>query len=143
MSVEGGNKLSRVLQGMTERVTSATYVKVGFLSQSTYPDGKPVAMIAAIHNFGKWPFFSNMIREKSPEWGPAIGQLLVDNDYDAARALALAGEGVVGQLRESIVNTNAPPLAESTIKRKGFAKPLVETGHMLNSADYEVVDTRS
>ena len=29
-------------------------------------------------------------------------------------------------------------LAESTIARKGFAKPLVETGHMLNSVDYEV-----
>ncbi len=141
MAVRGGNKFSRKLQEMAEGLGSARGVKVGFLSGATYPDGKPVAMVAAIHNFGRWPFFSDMIRAKSPEWGPAIGQLLVDNDYDARRALSLAGEGVAGQLRQSIVDTVAPPLAESTVKRKGHDKPLVETGHMLNSVDYLVDDS--
>lgn len=140
MGISGGDKFSKILQGMAGRVSSAQAVKIGFLAGATYPDGKPVAMIAAIHNFGKWPFFTNMIREKSPEWAPAIGQLLVDNDYDATKALTLTGEAVAGQLRQSIVDTVAPPLAESTIERKGFDKPLVETGHMLNSIDYEVVN---
>ena len=51
---------------------------------------------------------------------------------------ALAGEAIAGQLRQSIVDTNSPALAESTIRRKGFSKPLVDTGHMLQSVDYEV-----
>ncbi len=138
MTVRGGDKLSAELQRITRMATNAKEVRVGFLAEATYPDGKPVAMIAAIHNWGKWPFFSNMIRQKSPEWGPATGALLKANDYDAAKTLAQVGEAVVGQLRQSIVDTNEPPLAESTIRRKGFDKVLVETGHLLNSADYEV-----
>jgi len=53
-------------------------------------------------------------------------------------ALARMGEGIAGQLRESIQSTNSPPLAESTIEAKGFEKPLIDTGHMWNSVAYEV-----
>jgi hypothetical protein len=47
-------------------------------------------------------------------------------------------EAIAGQLRESIIKTNAPPLSPRTIARKGFAKPLIDTSHMINSVDYEV-----
>ena len=80
-----------------------------------------------------------MIAKKSPEWPAAVGALLVANDYDVERTLDQAGFAIAGQLRESIQQTNAPPLAESTIRRKGHDKPLVDTGHMLNSVDHEVV----
>lgn len=136
--LKGGDKFESVLAEIGAKAGNAETVKVGFLAGATYPDGKPVALIAAIHNYGKWPFFSNMVQAKSPEWGPATGELLKANGYDAARTLAMVGEAVTGQLRQAIVDTWAPPLAESTIRRKGFDKPLVETGHMLNSADYEV-----
>lgn len=145
MPIKGGDKLEAELQRMAGAVTSAETVKVGFLAGATYPNGTPVAMIAAIQNWGApragippRPFFSNMIAAKSPEWGPATGALLVANDYDAAKTLAQVGEAVSGQLRQSIIDTNAPPLAASTVARKGFDKPLVDTGVMLNSIDYEV-----
>ena len=51
------------------------------------------------------------------------------------------GLGIKGQLQQSIIETNAPPLAESTVARKGFEKPLVDTSHMLNSVDFEVRNT--
>jgi hypothetical protein len=157
--IKGGDKLSAKLQAMAGKVTSAQSVKVGFLADKTYPDGTPVAMIAAIQNWGApsvgipaRPFFSNMIKNKSKEWGPATGALLVANDYDAARTLNQVGEAVTRQLRESIVDTNSPPLAESTLRKRGVsgmvydktkpstfgAKPLVDTGVMLDSVDYEV-----
>lgn len=146
MAVKGGDKFAAELQRIAGRVKSAQRVKVGFLAGATYPDGTPVAMIAAIHNWGApkanippRPFFTDMVRSKSPEWGPATGELLVANDFDALKTLQMVGEAVVGQLRQAIVDMNAPPLAESTIARKGFAKPLVDTGHMLNSVDYAVV----
>jgi hypothetical protein len=48
------------------------------------------------------------------------------------------GAGIAGQLRQSIIDLVAPPLAPSTIKRKGFDKPLIDQGIMLSSVDYEV-----
>lgn len=143
--MKGGDALKAELERIARMASSAKEVRVGFLEGATYPNGTPVAMIAAIQNWGApragippRPFFSNMIAAKQPEWGPAIGALLRANNYDALRTLQQAGEAVAGQLRQSIVDTNAPPLAESTIARKGFSTPLVETGHMLNSVDYEV-----
>jgi len=145
MSIRGGDKLAARLDHIARMAGNASAVKVGFLAEATYPDGTPVAMIGAIQEFGApragippRPFFRTMIARKQHEWGPAVGALMIDHDYDALRVLQLAGEAIAGQLRQSIVDTNAPPLAESTIKRKGFAKPLVDTGHMLNSVDYEV-----
>lgn len=144
-TITGGGGLEKLLRELNERAHNASSVSVGFLSGSTYPDGTPVAMVAAVQNFGApragippRPFFSNMIADKSREWGPALGALLVDNGFDAFRALQLAGEGISGQLRQSIIDTNSPALAQATIDRKGFSKPLVDTGQMLQSVAYEV-----
>ena len=145
VEVTGGERLERTLSDIARLASNAKEVRVGFLADATYPDGKPVALIAAIQNWGApsrgippRPFFSDMIQKRQHEWGPAIGNLLVKNGYDALRTLQLTGEAVAGQLRTSIVETNDPPLAPSTIRRKGFSKPLVDSGHMLNSVDYEV-----
>lgn len=147
VEVTGGERLERTLSDIARLASNAKEVRVGFLADATYPDGKPVALIAAIQNWGApsrgippRPFFSDMIQKRQHEWGPAIGNLLVNNGYDALRTLQLTGEAVAGQLRTSIVETNDPPLAPSTIARKGFAKPLVSTGHMLNSVDWEVTE---
>lgn len=117
-------------------------VRVGFLEKATYPDGKSVASIAAVNEFGgsgpPRPFFRNMIKANAPSWGDDVGKVLKATNFDASRTLGLMGERIVGQLRQSIRDLTSPPLAPSTVRRKGFSKPLVETGVMLNSADYEV-----
>jgi hypothetical protein len=143
--IQGGRKFEAYLEHMARQISTANSVKVGFLSSATYPNGTPVAMIAAIQNWGApsvgipaRPFFTDMISKKSPEWPAAIAGLLKSHDYDAASTLRLTGEAVVGQLRQSIRDLNDPPLAPSTIKRKGFSKPLISTGHLLQSVDYEV-----
>ena len=142
----GGIGFAAAMAQLAAHLTNACAVRVGFLEGATYPDGKPVAMIAAIQDGGApgagippRPFFRNMIAAKQAEWGPAMAGLMQANGNDAARVLALTGEAIKGQLQQSIRDTNAPPLAPSTIARKGFAKPLIETGHMMNSVDYEVV----
>lgn len=84
------------------------------------------------------PFIRNMIAAKSGEWPSAVAELLKANNYDAAKTLAQTGGAIAGQLQQSIVDTNSPPLAAATIERKGFDKPLVETGQMLNSVTYKV-----
>lgn len=103
-----------------------------------------VASVAFFQEFGTAtipprPFFRNMIRKKSKEWGPALAIQLHNTNYDVNRSLAVLGEGIAGQLRESIIDTNSPPNAPSTIARKGHSKVLVDTGHMLQSVDYDVI----
>lgn len=144
-ATRGGDKFEAALKSIAEKASNASLVRVGFLENATYPDGKPVAMIAAIQEYGApsvgippRPYFRSMIAAKSPEWPAAIAGLLKTNDYDAAQTLGQTGEAVKGQLQESIVQTNSPPNAPSTIARKGHDKPLVDSGHMLKSVDYEV-----
>lgn len=177
--ISGGQKLEKALAKISRNVSRAGSVKVGFLSNATYPDGTPVAMVAAIQNWGApkakippRPFFSNMVRDKSPEWPRAVGDLLVANNFDTTAVLEQVGQGIAGQLRQSIVDTNDPPLRPVTLRLREMKradpdlkvtgktvgeaklslvsnpkislsetgrKPLVDTGHMLDSVDYQVV----
>lgn len=84
------------------------------------------------------PFFRNAIRKYGPQWGADMAAIIRANGFDAAKVLGLMGVRIKGQIQQSIVDLVSPPLAKSTIARKGFDKPLIETGHMLNSVDYEV-----
>lgn len=157
---KGGNKLAGALNRITNNLRRGKFVKSGFLRKATYPDGTSVAMIAAIQNYGApgvgippRPFFSNMIADKSPGWGVAVALNLKAANYDADVALNRVGEGIDKQLRQSIKDTNTPPLAPSTLAKRGYtgkafnkndpktfgAKPLVDTGIMLGSVNHEVV----
>ena len=130
----------------TARAVRARYAKRKARGALPGAAGTPaVAMVAAIQEFGApsrgippRPFFRNMVSAKSPEWPAALAALLEASNWDAVRALRLAGEVIAGQLRQSIRDTNSPPLAASTIARKGFSKPLIDTGHLFASVDYEV-----
>lgn len=146
VTVRGGrgleHALDRIGKGLGE---SEKVLRVGFLEDATYPDGTPVATVAAANEFGTStipprPFFRNMIAAKKAGWGPASAKLLKANDYDVDHTLNQVGMGIQGQLQQSILDTNAPPLAEATVKAKGFDKPLIDTGQMIRSVDYEVAD---
>jgi hypothetical protein len=147
MRFKGGEKFEAVLRSMAENLGRGALLHVGFLENAKYPDGKPVAMIALIQDSGApgagippRPFFRNMIAAKQGEWPAAIAGVLKDTDYDAQRTLEIVGHAIAGQLRQSIIDTNTPPLAASTIRRKGFEKPLIDTSHMINSIDREVTE---
>jgi hypothetical protein len=158
-SLKGDKKVLEQLRIVSDKLSKANEVEVGFLPDAKYPDGTQVAQVAFWNEFGTEripprPFFRNMIAAKSPEWGPALGGLIVKNGYDAEKALAQAGQAIAGQLRESILNTNTPPSAASTIAAKmrgsskstakahgilGPEKPLVDTGVMLSKIDSVVL----
>ena len=174
--IKGGDKLAAALAEISQKVTRAASVEVGFLKGALYDDGTSVAMVAAIQEFGApkvgippRPFFRTMVKEKSPEWPDAIGDLLVANGYDAEKTLGKTGEAIKGQLQEAISDTFEPPLSQVTLMlrkmraddpslvvtgktvaeaRKRVAdgeipsgvstKPLVDSGHLLDSVDYNV-----
>jgi len=191
--VTGGTNLEAKLREIAEKVGKANTVRIGFLENATYPDGTPVALVAATNEYGGTvtvpahdvtvnrkvkkdgefandgrfvkeadsnfqtthhvdeytvaiparPYFRNMIQNHKGEWGPALGKIVKAADYDSAVALGRLGEMVRDQLRDSIREFSDPPNAKSTVRKKGFDKPLVDSSHMLNTADYEVNDKTS
>lgn len=147
LGLKGGDKLREYLKRADTSLDKHMTLKVGFLAQATYPNGTPVAMIAAIQEFGApkagippRPFFRNMIAKYSSEWPKGFATQLRETKYDVHLTFERVGQAIAGQLRQSIVDTNEPALKPATIKRKGFDKPLVDTGVMLNSIDHEIVE---
>lgn len=118
-------------------------VSVGFLEGATYPDGTPVAAVAYWNEFGNSeqparPFFRQMIAKESQSWPKKMAKLAKVTGYDGDKVLGLMGEDIQGAIKQSINELESPPLAPSTIKAKGFSKPLIDTSHMINSVGYEV-----
>jgi len=96
---------------------------------------------AHVINIPPRPFFRNMIAQYGNTWGEEIAKRLEMNDYDVNLTLSMMGELIVGQLRQSINDLWEPPNAPSTIAKKGHDKPLIDTGFMWNSAEYNVINT--
>lgn len=120
--LSGGAGIEAKLKELSKLATKRATARVGFLEGATYPDGTPVALIAAIQNYGApargippRPFFSKMIVDNSPGWGDALAATFRAADMDAPHALELFGEGVAGQLRQAIVAMDAPPLSPVTL----------------------------
>lgn len=140
VTITGGNKLDAALSRIARQVAKPAKLQVGFMAGSTTPSGVSIPLIAALNEFGvpargqpPRPFFRSMIAKESPRWGELIAVLLKRHDYDAAAALGAAGTIIEEQLRQSIIELTSPPLAASTIARKGSDKPLIHHGDMLNS----------
>jgi hypothetical protein len=184
----GGAVLEAKLREIAEKVGKANTVNVGFLEGATYPDGTPVALIAATNEYGGTvtvpehdvtinrnlkkngefandgkfvkadkanfstthhvdeytvtiparPFFRSMIQKNKGDWPADLGKIIKAANYDSTVALGRLGKHVAEQLQESIRDFSEPGNAKSTIAKKGFDKPLVDSDHMLNSVDSEV-----
>lgn len=158
-TVRGGDKFNLALVEIARSLSSGGAVRIGFLENATYPiTGMSVAAVAFFQEYGTRsipprPFFRNMVAAKSGEWPAAIAGLVRTTGYNTQRVLELTGEAIKDQLKESIINTNSPPLARSTLIKRGVdpntrydptdastfgAKPLIDTAHMYNSVDFEV-----
>ena len=59
-------------------------------------------------------------------------------DYSVMRKLKLIGIEQAGQVQQTITDMKSPPNAASTIKKKGFDNPLIETGEMRAKISSEV-----
>ena len=144
-TLTGGGKLEGKLREFARWLSGAQTVRIGFLKGATYPNGTPVALVAAVQEFGAprrnippRPFFRDMIAARKGEWPAAIATLLKSNDFDAKKTLQMTGEAVAGQLRKSISDFHGAPLKPATIARKGSSKQLIDSGVMLQSVSYEV-----
>lgn len=153
VTIKGGAGLQKKLAEIAKNLSKASTLRVGFFEGSDYPDGTPVAMVAAIQNFGApkvgippRPFFSNMVKAKSPAWPAAVAANLKASNYDAKVTLAIIGEGIKGQLKESIIETNEPALSPVTVMLRGMKsndQSLVVTGKTVGEAAQRVKDKKT
>jgi hypothetical protein len=139
------NKLADKLARIVRSTQGLPRVSVGFLRDATYPDGTSVALVAAVNEFGApsrgqppRPFFRLMVANNSDTWPDAVAKNMLATDYDAHKTLDRVGQGIKGQLQQSIRDLTEPPLAPSTVQRKGFDKPLIDSGVMISAVDYRV-----
>lgn len=145
VTFKGGDKLKSELAKILRKAKNARSVDIGFMGGSTEADGTPVPLVAALNEYGApsrgqppRSFFRNMIANNKDGWGRILAGAMKGFDNDAERSLGLLGQEVQEQLQDSIRELKSPPLAPSTIARKGFAKPLIDTSTMLRSVTHKV-----
>lgn len=150
-------------QGISGR-TSAPHtpcVKAGFLPGATYPNGTPVAAIAAAQEFGAVshhktghgyavqvtpprPFLRPAMQQDAPHWAKVFQQAFVQNYsvlpllHAQNAALQATGAAMQASIVRAIQAVQTPPNAPSTLWHKKTQKPLVESGRLLKNVSYTV-----
>ena len=138
----GGKKLQRLLREAGKGGVSG--VKVGFFSTARYEDGTPVAAVAAWNEFGtetipERPFFRNALAESERSVGRILQAGLDTKKMVVDEQLAgRVGAHVQGKIQDSITALKEPPNAPEPVRRKGSSDPLLGTGTLRNSVDWEV-----
>jgi hypothetical protein len=147
VSVTGGEIFTRKMDDLSKKVRFAT-VDVGFMGDATErKTGISTALVAIFNEYGvpahhqpPRPFFRGMINAHQAEWPALIAKNLVDNDYDTHKTMDELGKHVADQLQDAILTYVGPPLAASTVARKGFDKQLIDTSDMINSIRHVMRD---
>ncbi|MDY5050864.1 MAG: hypothetical protein SPF17_05520 [Candidatus Mucispirillum faecigallinarum] len=127
-------------------------VKVGILENAANADtGASIAEYAYWNEFGTKnipprPFFRNAISDNTDKWALSIKNQLksmgITDKNVVEKALKRTGQLMRSDIQQSISEGGFKPLKPATIKRKGKATPLVDTGDMRNAISYEVTDSR-
>jgi len=134
---------------------------VGWGKNQKYPDGTPVAEVAAVQEFGSpadkippRPFMRPSIAEYQDKWVKSLvftANKVFQKDMSVAVGYRLMGDVVSGDIRKTISQIWSPKLAKRTIQARkakladggkaataGIEKPLIDTGLMLSSLTSEI-----
>ena len=106
--------------------------KVGFFPSAKYPDGTPIAYVAAIQEYGvpgrslpARPFFRPTMDANENEWQRTFGILstrVVQGLMTPKEALEAIGLKASGDVRYTIKQIQDPPLSKVTLLARKFKK---------------------
>jgi phage gpG-like protein len=123
-------------------------INVGVPGSQKETDGTPVALIAAVHEFGspaqgipERPFLRTTIQENRGKYVQLNRRNLVavlNGKMTVEQALGQLGEVAKGDVQLHIASGTFAPLKAATIKRKGSMSPLIDTGQLRQSITWEV-----
>ena len=137
-----------IAQNLQKRraATKRKQIAVGFFADHVYPDGTPMAYVASINEFGNSPSgipmrpFNRQAASESEEGVKKILKQTSDKDTGGMTRTGaeFAGTYAQGILRQTITRFASPPNYPSTIRRKGFNNPLIETRLMSRTAEARI-----
>ena len=154
MRITQDNSGSEALEKLADQIKKSK-IEVGFFESAKYPDGTPVAYVAAIQEFGypagnipSRPFFRNAISQNDG-WKPLATKAMsavVEGRIELNQALNQMGLKMAADVKDSITDGSYEALKQSTLdarqsrkRTKGVAsKPLIDTAQMLQSVTYAV-----
>ena len=160
----GGRKLKEFLRKARTARKRSKGVDVGFFKTARYPDGTPVAAVAAWNEFGvpsqgipERPFFRNAIEGADRVIGPILKAGIDPKDMALDdRTAGIIGEVMKARIQQSIVTLKEPPNAPITVKGgwmrnkktgklfhvkgKSSDNPLIDIGTLHGAVDYAVTD---
>lgn len=153
----------KLAQGIQQFIAGdSTVGKVGWFQTAHYPDGIPVALVAAVHEFG-WPEHNIPPRLGMRETAEAmrgvwaqvaetVSKRCVNGQMTPTQAMETIGLKAAGDVRKHIAQVATPPLKPATIEARiaaakargngrglnkvvpiSIAKPLVATGELMDS----------
>lgn len=112
-----------------------------------YPDGKPVAEVAAIQEFGTAHIpsrpFARMSRQRQAEVA-AVEDTELNSIIHGNRRAKTAAKRVAQKMAEITIETIdrskewAAPNAPATVQKKGNDHPLVDTGRLRDSVHWQI-----
>ena len=136
-----GKKLQEMLKVLAEKE-----VRVGFQAgKATEEDGTDICDIAVWNELGTVHIPARpFLRQSVDDNVSKINSFLQSKKKDLVRGVSaeqvLKEIGIFQKdlIQEKITEGNFAPNAESTVKKKGSSKPLIDTGRMRQSVNYEI-----
>lgn len=136
------------MRELVDRAKGARVV-IGVLGSTSARPGEPLdnVELAVINEFGlgvpERSFLRatfDRLKDKWAAFASRIMRLVAAGKLDLEKGLAIIGERVKADVKKAITAGAGipPPNAPSTIERKGSSRPLVDSGRLLGSIDYEV-----
>jgi hypothetical protein len=137
-------------------------VKVGWFESARYPNGTPVAMVAAVQELGspsknippRLGMRATAMR-KWEEWKALMlkgAKAVLAGAWKADQVMDAVGAKAAGDIAKHISEVWEPPLKEATVKARArryasreitpsLRKPLVDTARMVSSLTHTVEDS--
>lgn len=138
----------RVFDDLKKRFIGARVVKVGWPQGKAEADGTPLAMIAAVHEFGdpergipERSSLRSSMQENAQKYVRLNKLNLVSilrGGLTADEALGQLGEMAKSDVQVKIRSGDFVPLKPATVARKGSSKPLIDSGQLVQGVSYEV-----
>ncbi|CRY71473.1 hypothetical protein [Yersinia pseudotuberculosis] len=152
----GGSKIARIRREIAE--LNSMQMRVGWMESARYADGKPVAGIAVVQEYGTEDltipprsFMRTTQDEKKIEWDSNMKKgftAVIKGTRTSAQVMEALGLMAAGDVRKKITQIFTPPLAISTIKARArkagpsaraiSIKPLNDSGLMLATLTHVV-----
>ncbi|MCA6954823.1 hypothetical protein [Pectobacterium polaris] len=152
----GGENVARIRRELAE--LNKLQARVGWMESARYADGKPVAGIAVVQEYGSEKmgipprsFMRSTQAEKKSDWDKTMKSgfsAVMRGTRTAAQLMDAMGGLASGDVRKKITQIFTPPLATTTLKARArrasggtaviSVKPLNDSGYMLTTLTHVV-----